>query len=310
MDNNFSLDSLLNVSAVPQDDRVAAFIAESKNNRSHCYEMSEQMTAAVATDGQTFQQYLDVQSRFDRYTANNALLIMAQNPDAQKIGDYGYWRDQGAYVKRQERGNPILIMEPGKEYERDDGTIGTYYNAKKVYDISQTNARDKIQQAQPEITDTQLVRAVVNNPPVAIVAAEPDQMPEDKGALFEPEESCIYVRKGMSAQEIFRSVTPELALAGFADGDKNYDRNEDAFHAYCASYLLCKKYGVDTQGFDFTHAPEFFEGMEPQEVRGELAKARDAANNISSRMAKVLEQNRSQSQRQKPQAQHSREEAR
>lgn len=310
MDNNFSLDSLLNVSAVPQDDRVAAFIAESKNNRSRCYEMSEQITAAVATDGQTFQQYLDVQSRFDRYTANNALLIMAQNPDAQKIGDYGYWRDQGAYVKRQERGNPILIMEPGKEYERDDGTIGTYYNAKKVYDITQTNARDKIQQAQPEITDTQLVRAVVNNPPVAIVAAEPDQMPEDKGALFEPEESCIYVRKGMSAQEIFRSVTPELALAGFADGDKNYDRNEDAFHAYCASYLLCKKYGVDTQGFDFTHAPEFFEGMEPQEVRGELAKARDAANNISSRMAKVLEQNRSQSQRQKPQAQHSREEAR
>ena len=266
--------------------------------------------AAVATDGQTFQQYLDVQSRFDRYTANNALLIMAQNPDAQKIGDYGYWRDQGAYVKRQERGNPILIMEPGKEYERDDGTTGTYYNAKKVYDISQTNARDKIQQAQPEITDTQLVRAVVNNPPVAIVAAEPDQMPEDKGALFEPEESCIYVRKGMSAQEIFRSVTPELALAGFADGDKNYDRNEDAFHAYCASYLLCKKYGVDTQGFDFTHAPEFFEGMEPQEVRGELAKARDAANNISSRMAKVLEQNRSQNQRQQPQAQHSREDAR
>ncbi len=308
MDSNFNLDSLLNVSAVPQDDRVAAFIAESKNNRSRCYEMSEQMTAAVATDGQAFRQYLDVQSRFDRYTANNALLIMAQKPDAQKIGDYGYWRDQGAYVKRQERNNPILIMEPGKEYEREDGSIGTYYNAKKVYDISQTTASDKIQQAQAEITDTQLVRAVVNNPPVAIVAAEPDQMPEDKGALFEPEESCIYVRKGMSAQEIFRSVTPELALAGFADGDKNYDRNEDAFHAYCASYLLCKKYGVDTQGFDFTHAPEFFEGMEPQEVRGELAKARDAANNISSRMSKVLEQNRSQ--RQQPQAQHNREDAR
>ena len=310
MDSNFSLDSLLNVSAVPQDDRVAAFIAESKNNRSRCYEMSEQMTAAVATDGQSFQQYLDVQSRFDRYTANNALLIMAQNPEAQKIGDYGYWRDQGAYVKRQERNNPILIMEPGKEYEREDGSTGTYYNAKKVYDISQTTAGGKIQQPQAEITDAQLVRAVVNNPPVAIVAAEPDQMPEDKGALFEPEESCIYVRKGMSAQEIFRSVTPELALAGFADGDKNYDRNEDAFHAYCASYLLCKKYGVDTQGFDFTHAPEFFEGMEPQEVRGELSKVRDAAGDISSRMAKVLEPGRNQSQRQQPQAQHNREDAR
>lgn len=101
-------DSILNVSAVPQDDRTAAFIAESKNNRNRCYEMSEQMTEAVATEAQAFQKYLDVQSKFDRYTANNALLIMAQKPEAEKIGDYGYWKDKGVYVKRQERKNPIL----------------------------------------------------------------------------------------------------------------------------------------------------------------------------------------------------------
>lgn len=83
MDNSF--DSLLNVSAVPQDDKVQAFIAESKNNRNRCYELSEQVTAQVATDGQMFQKYLDVQSTFDRYTANNALLILAQRPDAQRL---------------------------------------------------------------------------------------------------------------------------------------------------------------------------------------------------------------------------------
>ena len=307
MENSF--DSMLNVSAVPQDDRVAAFIAESKNNRNRCYELSEQITAEVATDSKAFRQYLDVQSRFDRYTANNALLIMAQRPDAQRLGDYGYWRDQGAYVKRAEKKNPVLIMEPGKEYEREDGSIGTYYNAKKLYDISQTNMTEKAQ-PQTEVDERQLIRALVSNPPVNIVAAEPDRMPEDKGALFEPEESCLYVRKGMDATEIFRSLTPELVLAGFAEGDKNYDRNEDAFHAYCASYMLCKKYGIDTRGYDFTHAPEFFEGMEPQEVRGELSKARDAANTISSRMAKVLDQNRNLNQRQQPQAQHNREDAR
>lgn len=142
---NKNFDSMLNVSAVPQDDRVAAFIAESRNNRNRCYELSEQATAAVATDSMAFREYLDVQSRFDRYTANNALLIMAQNPEAQKLGDYGYWREQGAYVKRAERQNPVLIMEPGKEYEREDGSMGTYYNAKKLYDISQTTMKDKAQ---------------------------------------------------------------------------------------------------------------------------------------------------------------------
>lgn len=307
MENNF--DSLLNVSAVPQDDRVAAFIAESKNNRNRCYELSEQVTAQVATDSGVFQQYLDIQSRFDRYTANNALLIMAQRPDAQKLGDYGYWRDQNVYVKRMEKKNPVLIMEPGKEYEREDGSIGTYYNAKKLYDISQTNMREK-EPVQEQTDERQLIRALLSNPPVNIIAADPDKMPEDKGALFEPEENCIYVRKGMDAEQIFRSLTPELVFAGFANGDQNYDRDEDAFHAYCASYMLCKKYGVDTKGYDFGHAPEFFEGMEPQEVRAELTKARNAANDISSRMAKVLDQNRNLNQRQQPQAEHSREDAR
>ena len=93
MDNSF--DSLLNASAVPQDEKVQAFIAESRNNRNRCYELSEQVTAQVATDGKMLQKYLDVQSTFDRYTTNNALLILAQRPDAQKLGDYGYWREHG-----------------------------------------------------------------------------------------------------------------------------------------------------------------------------------------------------------------------
>ena len=178
MANNF--DSILNVSAVPQDDRKAAFIAESKKNRNRCYEMSEQMTEKVATDGQAFQKYLDIQSRFDRYTANNALLIMAQKPEAEKIGDYGYWKEKGVFVKRHERENPILIMEPGKEYKREDNSIGTYYNAKRVYDISQTTMDKKIQPPSEEITNKQLLRALVSSPPAAITTAEPDQMPEGR----------------------------------------------------------------------------------------------------------------------------------
>ena len=295
MDNSF--DSLLNVSAVPQDDKVQAFIAESKNNRNRCYELSEQVTAQVATDGQMLQNYLDVQSTFDRYAVNIALLILSQRPDSQKLGDYGYWRDHGTYVKRMERQNPVLILEPGKTYEREDGSIGTYYNAKKLYDISQTTMNDKSIE-EVSYDERSLIRALVSNPPANIVVAEPDQMPDNKGAYFEPEENCIYVRKGMDAQEIFQSLVPELVFAGYAEDNPDYDRSEDAFHAYCATYMLSKKYGMDISQFDFTHAPEFFENMEPQEVRGELSKARDAANTISGRMTRVLEQDKNLNRRQ------------
>ena len=119
-----------------------------------------------------------------------------------------------------------------------------------------------------------------------IVAAEPEQMPDEKGAFFKPEEGCIYVRKGMSAQEIFQNLVPELVFAGYADGNPHYDKNEDAFHVSCASYMLCKKYGMDTSRYNFLHAPEFFEKMETHEVRVELSRARDAANAISARIGK------------------------
>lgn len=149
-----------------------------------------------------------------------------------------------------------------------------------------------------EYEEHDLIRALVSTPPVNIVAAEPEQMPDEKGAFFKPEEGCIYVRKGMSAQEIFQNLVPELVFAGYADGNPHYDKNEDAFHVSCASYMLCKKYGMDTSRYNFLHAPEFFEKMETQEVRVELSRARDAANAISARMAKVLDQNRNATYRQ------------
>ena len=283
-------DDILNVQADSLKDRKTLFAEESKENRNRCYEMAERMTIAVAENEDVFQQYLDLQSRFDRYTPNNVLLVMAQNPEAQKLGDYGYWREQGVFVKRKESNHPILIMEPGKEYEREDGSIGTYYNAKKLYDVSQTTARERIIPTET-IDDRLLVKALVNNPPANIISADAETMPEEKNAIFVPEESSIYVKRGMDAYQIFKSVVPELVHAGLAYGDKEYIRSDNEFHASCVSYMLCKKYGIDVSDFDFGDAPERFDGMETKEIRSELSKIRDEMNTISSRMVKVLDAN-------------------
>lgn len=286
-----SYDDMLNVQADSLKDSKTLFAEESRENRNKCYEMAERITLAVAENADVFQHYLDLQSRFDRYAPNNVILILAQNPDAQKLGDYGYWREQGVFVKRKESNHPVLIMEPGKEYEREDGSIGTYYNAKKLYDISQTTFRDRIISTET-IDDRLLVRALVNNPPANIVSTESENMLEDRGAVFVPEESKIYVKKGMDAHEIFKSVIPELVHANLAYGDKNYDRSTNEFYAICVTYMLCEKYGVDMGTVDFKEAPERFKGMETKEVRRELSVIRDEMNSISARMVKVLDASR------------------
>ena len=285
--NNF--DDILNTpeQPVPQDNSgKQPWQIEAEENKQSAYAMIDKTLTEFSEGGGNLQSYLDVQSKFDRYSARNALLIMEQKPDAIKIGDYGYWKDQGVFVKKQERSNPILILEPGNEYTREDGSVGQYYNAKKLYDITQTTTREK---AQPTVNRDErlLLKALINNPPAPIKTV--DELPNGVGAFYDHDTNEIGVRKGMDASDIFRSVSLELAHAELAAGNENYTRNDAGMKAYCVSYMLCKKNGIDTKGYDLSRLSNVFEGKETQEVGAELSEIRDTAHSISSRMAKVLE---------------------
>jgi len=263
-----------------------AWAAKKQAERSSAYELIDRTAEDVVRDGAAFQTYLDVQSRFDRYSVGNALLIAAQKPDAQKIGDFDYWKDQGGFVKKNQKG--IVILEPGDEYTREDGSIGVSYNPKKVFDITQTTVRAR---TQPQVSRDErvLIKALIYNAPATVQAAE-NMEQAGQGALLDPQQKIIFVRKGMDGADIFRSVAVELAHAEYAKGDPAYDRSTNAFRAYCVSYMLCRKNGIDTKGYDFSHLPDTFAGMEAQDIRGELSAIRDTAADISARMSKVLEQ--------------------
>ena len=282
---NTNYDDLLNVSA-QRDEETAAWVAESKENRALCYDMLDRAAAGVAESGTVLQKYLDVQSRFDRYTSNNALLIMTQQPEATRLGDKGYWYSQGIYVKRRELKNPVLILEPGK-----------------MYDISQTTAN---QETRPPLTydERKLMRALTYYQPYAdIMAVDPADMPvQNMGACFVPEEHKIYACRGLSMGDMFRSLASEVCHAELSQGEADYDRAENAMTAYCSAYLLCKKYGVDTQDFTFDYGPEVFRGMDPKAVRGELGKIQRTAEQLTDRMSRVLEPERSHAPRRREEA--------
>lgn len=142
-----------------------AWAEKKQAERQAVYDLADTTAEAVSADGSKFQAYLDVQTRFSRYSTTNVLLILAQKPDATQLKDFDGWKDAGASIKRQQKG--ISILEPGEEYEREDGSIGTSYNVKRVFDISQTTARAK---AQPSVSmdDRLLLKALISRPPVPI----------------------------------------------------------------------------------------------------------------------------------------------
>lgn len=270
-----------------------AWAAQKKAERDDVYALADATAEEVCKDSGKFRDYLDVQANFRHYSATNALLILAFNKDARKLGDKDYWRDQGVYIKRQEFGRPIKIIESNGEYTRDDGSIGVSYNIKKVYDISQTTSRIKAQ-LPVSYDERALQNALIYKHPVPIQSV--DDLPDDMGALYDHDQKAIFVCRGMGASDLFYEVAKALAHAELAMTSEDYSYSNADFKAHCVSYILCKEFGIETDNLSFSPAdfdtPKELSEAEPQEIRTELSEIRDTAYDISARMARSLEQNK------------------
>mgnify|MGYP003623309674 CR=1 FL=1 len=229
--------------------------------------------------------------RFDRKSVWIELLITALMPEATQLKDVSSWIESSVSIKKQQKG--IVILEPGEEYTRDDGSVGVSYNVKKVFDVSQTTSKIK-----PQLTVSRderlLLKALINNPPVPIQPVE--EITQNRGSLYEPDDGNIYVRRGMDAPDIFRSVSKELAYAELALKSGNYSREDNSFKANCVSYLLCKKHGIDVSGYDFSELPDNIRKADAQGIRVQLSDVRDTMGNLSLRMSRVLDNSKSTKQ--------------
>ena len=261
---------------------------QKQQERDIVYGMIDQ-AALNLVDPDKLKEYLDIQARFDLYRPGNVLLIQTQLPTATRLKSYDDWKAAKAGVRKNQ--HSLYILKSGKQYTRDDGTIGQYTDIKKVFDISQTYSAQKDNQPMyPE--GRALLKALMNKSPVPAKANE--GLPDNIGAFYNPEVNVIYVRPGMGAPDIFRCLSAELAHSEFARSmGSEYSRENAQFAAYCASYVLCRKYGVDVSVFSFENASYQFEGKDPKEIRAELSNIREAAGEIGSRMREALQRDRS-----------------
>ena len=258
--------------------------AAKQEQRKAAYELIDNTCSEMMADGDSFRQYLDVQGHFDRYSVNNAILVSAQMPEATQLKDYGSWKQSRAYVDKDAQ--KVTILEPGKEYEREDGSKAVSYNAKIVYDISQTSAKDR-QQPQEAKTMRELVSAMIDASPVSFVPMDDLELP----AFYDSAQQTIFIRTGLSEEQLFVSMAKEVSAAVF-DCKHKESRDDSDFKSFCVAYMVSSRYGVDTKGFRFDKLPKEFAGMETQEFKGELGSMRDVLGEIQSDMYKSLEKNK------------------
>ncbi len=245
------------------------------------YQMIDETAKEIVSDPEKFKNFLDTQSQMDRYSAANALLIYNQCPQATQLKDFDDWGKDN--VKITKGAKSISILEP-VEYTRADGSTAVSYNVKKVFDVSMTNGR-KTPAVSVNRDPKALITTMLDVSPVEVQST--DELPyPNMAAFYNNEKQVLYVKRDVGdSVAVAQCVAQELGHAQLSINSQSYSRKDMGFQAVCIGYMLCKKYGVDTQNFAINRIPQDLSSKEPREIRAELSKMRNAMSEIHSHIS-------------------------
>ena len=255
-----------------------AWVEKKRQERNSVYEMIDKTAEEVVTDINKYKQYLDVQSKFDKYSVGNALLITAQNPSATRLRDFDGWKEAGLYVSKGAVGT--LILEPGDSYTKEDGSVAQMYNPKRVFDISQTNNKQSIKTNHYD--DKLMLKALLHECNMNIQVV--DDLDGGKVASWNKEDSTLYVKRDPDTKAVFRAITTEMARSDFEGSSEVVD-----FKSNSVAYLVAGKYGLDNSKIELGNIPSSLQSLEVKDVRNELSSIRSGMEDIDSRISQYLE---------------------
>ncbi len=264
------------------------------DKRQELFAMANEQTLKAVENPEAYLQYLKLQSSLD-YTVTNTLLVMAQAPQSTMLKDYAHWRDLNKFVSKGAKG--IAILEPGREYRRQDGSIGINYNPKTVFDISQLGGRGMLPPLPAKFSIKELVSAVIHQVDIKpeVVSAE-SQMPKD--VYFDMDQKALYVKQGLEPEAMLTGLIREYCYIECADQFNS--RNEAQFTAESAAYMIAQKYGLRNYDQSFAgNCHHRFEAMEQKDIKGVLENIKIIRDNVGERMEHGIfaqQQNRQEKQ--------------
>lgn len=212
------------------------------------YQLADEAAKEIVSSPEKFKAFLDTQSRLDRYSAVNALLIYKQYPQAVQLKDFDDWSKDN--IKITKGAKSISILEP-VEYAKRNGTTGISYNVKKVFDVAQTNGK---RPPAPTVNrdPKALITTMLDSSPVNVEATNELPYP-NMAAFYNNEEQTLYVKRDVGdSVAVAQCVAQELGHAQLSINSDSYSRSDMGFQAVCIGYMLCKKYGIDTQNLPLT----------------------------------------------------------
>jgi len=244
------------------------------------------------TSSERWQDWLNMQSKFHRYSFNNTLLIMEQRPEATQVAGYNAWRKLDRFVRKGEKGiwilAPMIYKADSGDGSADDTTERVLRGFKpvSVFDLAQTDGREL-----PEIS-SRLDGEDVGNvfPKLRQVALGLGFSVEDTDELAEGVNGdCshtlhrIRIRISNAPAQRVKTLAHELGHAILhTPGDGRPDnRGLMELEAESVAFVVCANNGIETDDYSFGYVTGWIGGGD---------EARDAIKASGARIQRAADQ--------------------
>lgn len=200
-------------------------------------------------DSESFRRWLDISSRFHKYSLGNQLLIAMQRPDATHVAGFHAWLKLGRHVVKGEKGIKIMVPLARKvtndegEEERKVTRFGTGF----VFDVSQTDGEPLPTLAVPTLEGQageelwEGLNRFAADEGVTVRTVEPEELPRETMGYFTRATREIVVG-AYSQRQRTKTLAHELGhYVARVD-----DRAENECIAEGIAYVVCGHFGIDT----------------------------------------------------------------
>lgn len=233
-------------------------------------------------NGEQYKEWLNVASKFHKYSLNNQILIMSQRPDATNVASFTKWKELERNVNKGAKG--IKIFAPmhfkkevdavqldenrqpicdsvGKPITKKKEVEYTTFKAVTVFDLSDTNGKPlptlAVDELKGNVDQYPIIKEALEK--VSPVPVSYEEIHNNAKGFFSGMEQKIVIKKDMDEIATIKTLAHEISHSLLHDKEKgtliegldetDAARNIKEIQAESCAYILCNHLGLDTSDY-------------------------------------------------------------
>ncbi len=226
-----------------------------------------------------YKEVLISMGNLGKYSLNNQIYIIAQNPNARTLNGLHVWNSYGRTIKKGEKGikifKPIIGKNEKKEGEDKEERALRGFQIGYVFDVSQTEGKEidvfrfdekKVVENKNEILES--LREIANDSGYEFSYSKLNELGENCYGLCNHSTKQIKILEGLSdLQEISTSIHELGHMLAHSRYREDFNgltlkekREIKEVEAESIACIVCSYLGLDTENFNFSYICGWSEG--------------------------------------------------